>query len=141
MNLLLIFLGIILCIFLTVGLIFMMLTYFIGGPYARYKRKTRFFTMEEIVSTITSVCNLQFYIYDNNRFREAGPKLNNTSFDNYYEELSRKCIRCLSDEFYEKASMYMKEDAIALMISEMVRNYLTSKIGIDESANSLEEEI
>ena len=37
--------------------------------------------------------------------------------------------------------MYMTEDAIALMISEMVRNYLTSKIGIDESANSLEEEI
>ncbi len=120
--------------------IFLLFSKFITGPLVTYKRKTSYFTMEEIVSSIMAVCNVQFKLYDNNRFRESGPMLTNTSFDNYFKELSTKCLDSLSDEFYEKASMFMKEDAIALMISEYVRNYLTDKIGIDRSADTEEEE-
>lgn len=120
-------------------LVYFFLSWFLAGPYSRFKRNTRYFTMEEISDTITTVCNLQFIIYDSNRFRESGPKLTNSSFENYCKELSERCLNSLSDEFYNKASMYMKEDAIALMIYELVRNYLTTKIGIDESANFTEE--
>lgn len=131
----------ILLISFTMIAFYIVIGHFMNGPYAQYKRKTRYFTMEEISSSIMAVCNLQFMIYDENRFREAGPRLNNASFDNYYHELSRKCLESLSDEFYEKASMYLKEEAIAIMISEIVRNYLTTKLGIDESANTLDEEV
>lgn len=120
--------------------VFFLFSRFITGPFVTYKRKTAYFTMEEIVSSIMAVCDVQFKLYDNNRFRESGPMLTNTSFDNYFKELSTKCLNSLSDEFYEKASMFMKEDAIALMISEYVRNYLTGKIGIDKSSDYDEEE-
>lgn len=120
--------------------VFFLISRFITGPLVTYKRKTAYFTMEEIVSSIVAVCDVQFKLYDNNRFRESGPMLTNTSFDNYFKELSIKCLDSLSDEFYEKASMFMKEDAIALMISEYVRNYLTNKIGIDRSSDYSEEE-
>lgn len=125
---------------IAVPILFFFASKFITGPFASYKRKSTFFTMQEVVSSITSVCEVQFKIYDNNRFREAGPMLTNSSFDNYYNELCKKCLNSLSDEFYDKASMFMSEDAIALMISEYVRNYLTAKIGIDDSANYDENE-
>lgn len=140
MNLIGIFLCIFLIVIVSIVFIYFLASKFILGPYAKYKRNTRFLTMEEIVSSITSVCNLQFKLYDDNRFREAGPKLDNSSFDNYHNELSKKCINSLSDEFYNKASMYMTEESIAIMISEYVRNYLTTKIGIDDSANDMDEE-
>lgn len=141
-------LGFFLCSVITIlsflvfsSVLYFLLDKFFNGPYQKYKYNTRFFTMEEISQSITTVCNLQFMIYDRNRFREAGPKLNNASFENYYQELSKRCLESLSNDFYKKASMYMTEDAIALMISEMVRNYLTTKIGIDDSADYGEDEI
>lgn len=140
MNLIGYFILIMIGIIITLLLIFFLSIKFLLGPYAKYKRKTKFLTMEEIVSSITAVCNVQFKLYDENRFREAGPKLDNSSFDNYFNELSSKCVNSLSDEFYDKASMFMTEESVAIMISEYVRNYLTSKIGIDESRNDLDEE-
>lgn len=140
MNLIGCFILIMIGIIMTLLLIFLLSIKFLLGPYAKYKRKTKFFTMEEVVSSITAVCNVQFKLYDENRFREAGPKLDNSSFDNYFNELSSKCVNSLSDEFYDKASMFMTEESVAIMISEYVRNYLTSKIGIDESRNDLDEE-
>ena len=140
MNLIGYFILIMIGIIMTLLLIFFLSIKFLLGPYSKYKRKTKFLTMEEVVSSITAVCNVQFKLYDENRFREAGPKLDNSSFDNYFNELSSKCVNSLSDEFYDKASMFMTEESVAIMISEYVRNYLTSKIGIDESRNDLDEE-
>ena len=93
-----------------------------------------------MADTIYAVANLEFNIYDNNRFRQGGPALSTSTFDNYFTELSNAIINDLSPEFFERASLYMNENAIIKMITGMVRNYLTSKLAVDTTALEMEEE-
>ena len=104
-----------------------------------YKRAIAVDDISTIADTIATVANMEFNIYDNNRFRAGGPALTSSTFDNYFKELSTNILNDLSPEFYERAKVYMPEDSVAKLVTSMVRNYLTGKLAIDRTAMEDEE--
>lgn len=139
MQLFLIF-GICVILLVALGATLVVITYFLQKVWIPYKRATSIDQASTMADTIYAVANLEFNIYDNNRFRQGGPALTTSTFDNYFEELSNAIINDLSPEFFDRASLYMNENAIVKMITGMVRNYLTSKLAVDTTALDIEEE-
>lgn len=56
-------------------------------------------------------------------------KITNEEFINIYNDLSMRCLRAVSPQFWESAELYMDREAIQTYITEKVLQYLTDKIG------------
>ena len=56
-------------------------------------------------------------------------KITNEEFINIYNDLSMRCLRAVSSQFWESAELYMDREAIQTYITEKVLQYLTDKIG------------
>lgn len=101
----------------------------------QYKRKVAFDSASDIIDAINLISKLEIQVYEENRFRSAGPKLNTDTFKAYYKELCTTILNNFSADFFIRASMYFTEDAITNMVSEIVRNYLTTKLGVVQSTD------
>lgn len=126
-----------LCIIFTFWACVKIFTRFMEDHLIQYRRETAFSSASDIIEAIQVIANLEFRLYEENRFREAGPLLSTSTFHNYFEELSKIIVGDLSPEFYSRAQIYMSDSAIMNVVAEMVRNYLTTKLAI---VNGEEEE-
>lgn len=56
-------------------------------------------------------------------------KITNDEFLNIYNDLSMRCLKAVSPQFWESAELYMNREALQTYITEKVLQYLTDKIG------------
>ena len=110
------------------------LTYFLARFFynavsadPRYDKNT-VFTLNDILSALNTVIEIQFTIYENNIFKDDHSILSSATFENYYKDLTSHVIKTLSPPFFIKASLYFNEDAIIELICSMTKEYLEKKI-------------
>ena len=77
------------------------------------------FTVENILSGISTILEIQFSIYDNNIFSGEERILNSSTFENYYNDLSAHVIDALSPTFFKKASIYFNEATLIEIVCTM----------------------
>ena len=108
--------------------------------YARYKKETEPLSAQDMLETLTTVITSEISIIENDIFARFGDTLDNQSFENYYQYLSRKCLNDLSPIFLNKASSIMTQEAIADFTCKIISNYLKKKLAHGEPNVEVEEE-
>lgn len=108
--------------------------------YLPYKHRSRFVTATELFETMAIIIKNEIQVYEKNVFNKLGA-LTNSSFENYYQEITRQILDDLSPDFYFRISFYMKEEAVVSIICRTVRNYLTEKVLPDHIKNNKSEEL
>lgn len=54
--------------------------------------------------------------------------ITNNEFNNIYKELSMRCLKAISPQFWESAEVYITRETIQTYVTQRVFNYLADKI-------------
>ena len=107
--------------------VFLFLRFFYRIIYAPYKIRTSNISISEILAILNSVINAEIDMYEKNIFTKRGA-LTNANYENYYRDLVDNICNSLSEEFFFKSRIFLKEEAIVKIICRAVKQYLNEKI-------------
>lgn len=131
--------GSILLLGIGLSIIFLFSSYiFYKGILIDFKQNSERMTAEELFDTLSTIISSEISIIEKDIFSQFGNVLDNQTFENYYQYLTRKCLNDLSKSFLYRASYIMNEDAIVEFVCKIISNYLKTKLASVPSANSEE---
>lgn len=101
--------------------------FFYLNIYANYKTKTGGFDIDDIMEVLRIITQAEIEMYEENIFSKR-QALTNTSYENYFKDITNNIINALSPEFFYKSSVYFTEETIIRIITRNVSKYLQEKI-------------
>ena len=84
-------------------------------------------SFEECITVLTLVINTELESFDTDVFTKD-IIITNSTYDNYYNDITHRIIRNLSNELIENLSRFISKDAIYRIIAKSVKKYLVGKI-------------
>jgi hypothetical protein len=100
--------------------------------FCKYKLESHNPPLSELLDMMSTIIKTKLDLYDQDVFINK-PITKTSEFDNYYRQIAFEIVSSFSDNFYAKISVYMKKDAVVLMMSGIVMNYLTERIYTNEN--------
>ena len=112
-----------------ISICFIILALYSLEPFIRfiYNQKRAPQSIEEAISIIELLVNLQITAYENDIFNTKGA-ITNANFDNFYNDLVDRVLETIPNEFFNMVSPYMTQEAVITIICKTIKTYLVSKI-------------
>jgi len=95
--------------------------------YTPYKLRTAPTDMNDLLSLLYTVVNSEIEVYENDVFNDL-KAINNSNFENFYNDITKNIMNSLSEEFFIKMRYYLNDEAVASIIARRVKSYLSEKI-------------
>lgn len=103
-------------------------TYILMKILPQYKIKVSGLTFTEMMTSLNTIIENEIALYERSVF-EGGGKLGSSSqFENYYNDIVNRILGDLSDEFFERMSVYMTKEAVVAFICRLIKAYLAEKV-------------
>lgn len=113
--------------FILVSITLLGLHIFYNMIYRKYKRTTLVVEFDTLMSVLKTIINTELDAYENDIFTQKG-NITNSNFDNYYNDLTKKIIENISDDFLEAVSYYIPKSTVYRIVARSVKKYLTEHI-------------
>ena len=109
-------------------LITMAITFLFKEILPEYKIKTSGLTFADMLTSLNTIIENEIALYERSIF-EGGGKIGSTAqFENFYKDITERIVSDLSDEFFDRMSVYMSKEALISFICRLVKAYLAEKV-------------
>ena len=124
------------------GLIYLLLHYVVLPFILNLHIQTNRIELTEIYATAESVISIECTLYE--KYFETNTtadiqSLSNSEFLNIYNDLSMRCLKSFSENFWRAAEVYVTREELQTYITQRVFNYLHSKIRVSDDVEEEEE--
>lgn len=127
MNIYEIALVILVCILLTLLMLYTVIYLFFKKIYTPHKKSIVSLDFETSLFILKTIINTELDAYDNDIFISKG-SITNTNFDNYYKDITGKIIKNLSPDLIRHLSLYITEDMVYTVVARAVKKFLAEKV-------------
>lgn len=110
------------------ALIYLFIHLLFKNVIIRFKQKTEFLSIEDVITAVNLVIRTEISLYERNVFDNGGRILTNSSYENYYRDITENILKALSKDIIDKATFYFTKESLYSMISREVKIYLNDKI-------------
>lgn len=124
------------------GVLLFLLLHYLTLPFIRemHMQKNRM-ELTEIYATAESVISIECALYE--KYFETNTtsdlqSLSNSEFLNIYNDLSMRCLKAFSENFWRAAEVYVTREELQTYITQRTFNYLHSKIRVSDEDEEAE---
>lgn len=87
--------------------------------------------LEELFIALEFIIKTESDLYEQYLANNSGTDfttITNQEFNNIYQELSMRCLKAISTQFWESAEVYVTRETIQTYVTQRVFNFLADKI-------------
>ena len=87
--------------------------------------------LQDLLATLELIIHTEEALYEQYLSTNSDidlTKINNSELTNIYQELSMRCLKAVSPQFWDMVGLYMTKEAIQTYITQRTLQYLTDKI-------------
>lgn len=104
------------------------ITFILKKVMPRYKIKVSGLSFSEMLTALNTIIENEIALYERSVFEGGGKIGASSQFENYYNDIVNRILEDLSDEFFERMSVYMSKESIVAFICRLIKAYLAEKV-------------
>ena len=102
------------------------ITFILKNVMPQYKIKVSGLSFSEMLTALNTI--IENALYERSVFEGGGKIGASSQFENYYNDIVNRILEDLSDEFFERMSVYMSKESIVAFICRLIKAYLAEKV-------------